>query len=199
MELIKEMKLYAKKNNIPIIEDEGLEILLQLIKENQPKRILEIGTAIGYSALLMHLESNAEIFTIERDIVRYNIAKKNLKNYTKIKIINDDALLLDNKNLGLFDFIYFDGAKSQNINFFEKYQKNLNENGIIVIDNLFFHGLLFKDENELPSKNMKQMMRKLKKFIKYAEELKGYKFEIIDKGDGIGILRRNNEIYSNAV
>ena len=190
MKKINQMKRYAKENNIPIIEDEGLEILLEIIKQKKPKRILEIGTAIGYSSLLMHLESNAEIYTIERDEKRYEIAVDNLNEYPNIKIFNTDALLVENEEFGLFDLIYFDGAKSQNINFFEKYEKNLTQDGIIVIDNLFFHGLIFKNEEELPSKNIKQMMRKLKNFINYAKKLKDYEFLIIERGDGIGILRR---------
>ena len=199
MNKINQMKKYAKENNIPIIEDEGLEILLEIIKQKKPKRILEIGTAIGYSSLLMYLESNAEIYTIERDEKRYEIAVDNLKGYSNIKIFNTDALLVENEEFGLFDLIYFDGAKSQNINFFEKYEKNLNSDGIIVIDNLFFHGLIFKKEEELSSKNIKQMMRKLKNFINYAKELKDYDFLIIERGDGIGILRRKNEIYNNTI
>ena len=134
MKKINQMKRYAKENNIPIIEDEGLEILLEIIKRKKPKRILEIGTAIGYSSLLMYLESNAEIYTIERDEKRYEIAVDNLNEYPNIKIFNTDALLVENEEFGLFDLIYFDGAKSQNINFFEKYEKNLTQDGIIVIE-----------------------------------------------------------------
>lgn len=196
-ESIAELKQYGIEHNIPIIEDDGLTILLQVLDQVKPQRILELGTAIGYSALLMYNHTNAEITTIERDEQRYQIANKvinELKLTKQIEVICDDALLVDNQKWGVFDLIYFDAAKAQNKSFLKKYNSNLKVGGVIVIDNLFFHGIVKKKQEEIESRNMRQLSRKINDFINYASELEGYRFEIIEQGDGIGILYKEKDV-----
>lgn len=194
---IAELKAYGIKNNIPIIEDGGLKVLLKVLDQAKPKRILELGTAIGYSALLMYQHTNADIISIERDESRYNIAKEVVEKLdltNQIQLIFDDALHVNSQNWGLFDVIYFDAAKAQNKAFLKKYNPNLKVGGIIVIDNLFFHGIVKKKQEEIESRNMRQLSRKINDFINYAKNLDGYRFDIIKQGDGIGILYKEKDV-----
>ncbi len=138
---IKKIKEYAKLENVPIMQDDGIEFLTTFIIKNQVKTVLEIGTAIGYSAIKMALSSpNLKIVSIERDEKRYLEAVKNIKKMQledRITLIFKDAL--DVKLEDKFDLIFIDAAKSQSIHFFEQFERNLNDRGYIVTDNLNFH------------------------------------------------------------
>ena len=190
---IKEIEEYAIKNNIPIMQKDGIEFLLKYIKENNIKNILEVGTAIGYSSIRMALlDENIKVTTIERDKERYNEAVKNIEYFNlqnRINIIYKDALEVELKDM--FDLIFIDAAKAQNIKFFEKYKNNLNNNGTIITDNMYFHGLIFKESKDIESRNLRQLMRKLKNYHKFLKENKEYKTEFIDLGDGIAITKKN--------
>lgn len=194
--LFMEMEEYAKKNNVPIIEKEGLEVLLKIIKEKRPNIILEIGTAIAYSALKMNSVCDSKVISFERENnmilkARDNILKANKED--KIEVIDKDFLEYDESKLPMFDLIYIDGAKAQYYNFFKKAVNNLNENGIIVFDNLLFHDYVFNEEKKKnASKNLKQLIRKLENFIETIKKENGFNFEFIKKGDGIGILKRSD-------
>ncbi len=188
-QIIKQLRIYGQKHQIPILEDEGVDVLSNILLKTKPQRILELGTAIGYSALIMYHLTHAQIYTIERDEKRYKIAHEVFTNLNlPINLILADALEVDNTNWGLFDIIYFDAAKAQNKNFFNKYQINLKPQGLIIIDNLFFHGIVEQKQSEIKSRNMRQLSRKINDFISFCQTLEGYQFLIIDKGDGIGIL-----------
>lgn len=200
MSFEKELKKYAKQNNVPIIEDDGLSILLQFIKQIKPNNILEIGTAIGYSALQMNSINNANVYTFERNEKMIEEAKGNFQKYdlnNKIKLYEGDFLNLElttmiPKNIK-FDIIYIDGAKSQYYKFFKKAEPFLSKEGIVIFDNLKFHGYVFNENKKLnASRNLKQMIRKIEKFLTDIKEEEGYSFELLEEGDGIGILRRNN-------
>ena len=187
---------YAKEFKIPIMQDDGIEYLLNLIKERNVKNILEIGSAIGYSAIRMALVSDdIKVTTIEKDKERYlvavdNINKMNLEN--RITIINDDAL---NTTIeGLYDLIFIDASKSHNIDFFQKYSKNLTYNGIIVTDNLSFHGLV-EDPNLAITKNQKGIVRHIKEYIDFLDNNKDYITTYIPLGDKISISKRKEDWY----
>ncbi len=193
MDYLDKIRQHAASENIPIIEQEGLEILTQIINKHKPGLILEIGTAIGYSAIQMHLINGALVTTIERDNELYQQAVYNVEHLAlndKITLIYNDALLLDNTNIGGFDMLYIDAAKSQYRKFFEKYLINLKPGAIVVFDNLLFHGFVKKDPKEIKSRNLRQMMRKLNEFLVYIENHPEYDFTLIKKGDGIGIATR---------
>lgn len=187
---VRELEEYAKENNIPIMMPDGIEFLCNYIKENNIKNILEIGSAIGYSAIRMALlNKNIKVITIERDIERYNIAVKNIKDFDlegQITIILDDAFNVDFKEK--FDLIFIDAAKSQYIKFFEKFKINLNNNGIIVSDNLDFHGLVKSDE-KIESRNVRGIVRKLKNYIEFLENNEEFETKFYSIGDGIGISK----------
>jgi predicted O-methyltransferase YrrM len=189
MDRIRKLEEYAKINNIPIMEKEGILFLLSLIKENKVIFILEIGSAIGYSAINMALiNKNIKITTIERDTKRYNEALKNIDEFNlndQINIINIDANLYEDNDK--YDLIFIDAAKSQYINFFNKYKNNLNDNGIIVTDNLKFHNLL---EEENLSKNVKGIVRKIKSYVDFLNNHEEYHTMFYDIGDGVSVTRK---------
>ncbi|MEE0683753.1 MAG: O-methyltransferase [Bacilli bacterium] len=190
--LIREMKQYAEVNNVPIMMDEGIDFLTTFILKNHVKNILEIGTAIGYSAIMMALvDPNVKITTIERDEIRYLEALKNVKAFdleNRITLIYNDAfnVKLDEK----FDLIFIDAAKAQNIKFFEMFERNLEYRGVIITDNLKFHGLVEKKEEEIKSKNLRSLVRKIKDYIDYLKTNEKYNTEFFEVGDGISVSKR---------
>lgn len=194
---ILDLKEYAKINHVPIMQDEGIEYIIDYITKNNVKNILEIGTAIGYSAIRMTLNKDICITTIERDFNMYNEAIKNIKEFNldnQIKVIHGDAL--DINIAGKFDLIFIDAAKSQYIKFFNKYKDNLNEDGVIITDNLSFHGLV-EDETKIKSKNVKQLVKKIKDYIEFLKENKEFDTEFLSIGDGISISKFKKSTCNN--
>ncbi len=189
---ISKIKEYARKENIPIMQDEGIEFLTSFIEKKGIKNILEIGTAIGYSAIMMVLvNSNIHVTTIERDEARYLEALKNIKKFgleDRITLIFNDALNVECSDQ--FDLIFIDAAKGKNKDFFNHFEGNLNENGYIITDNMGFHGYVEMDEEDLPSKNIASIVRKIKDYIYFLENNMLYKTTIYKIGDGIAVTER---------
>lgn len=192
---IMEMKKYAEENNVPIILDDGLNFLTSYIIRNNIENILEIGTAIGYSAIMMALTSpKVKITSIERDEKRYLEALKNIKKFNledRITLIYNDALSINLESK--FDLVFIDAAKAQNIKFFEKFGQNLNPRGTIITDNLNFHGLVEKDESEITSRNVRGIVRKTKAYIEYLKENPKYQTAFYNVGDGMSISVKKDE------
>lgn len=184
---------YAHENNIPIMLSDGIEFLTDFIKKNNVKRILEIGSAIGYSAIRMALvSSDIHVVTIERDTLRYNEAVKNINDFglsERIDIRLADALECDVD--GEFDLIFIDAAKAQYIKFFEKYKVNLSKNGVIISDNLSFHGMV-DNMDSITNRNTRQLVGKIAKYIDFLKNNLEFDTEFISIGDGIGISRRKS-------
>ncbi|MBE6153097.1 MAG: O-methyltransferase [Firmicutes bacterium] len=192
--VVDQIEKKAIENNIPIIQKEGLLFITNYIKENNVKHILEIGSAVGYSAIKMALiDENIKITTIERDIDRYNEAVNNIKLVgldNRISIYNEDALEYIDTNK--YDLIFIDAAKAQYIKFFEKYKSNLNNNGVIISDNLKFHG--FVENPELTNnRNTKQLARKIKSYIDFLKTNTEFQTTFYELGDGISISKRKNQ------
>ncbi len=191
-DLSREMQDYAQKFDVPIIQDQGLELMLQLLRIKQPATILEIGTAIGYSSLMMarHLP-NTRIVSIERDETRYNEAvnyhqRSAIKD--RVTLIKADALDILNEEIpqGPFDVIFIDAAKAQYQRFFEKYETLLKEDGMIISDNLLFHGHIF-DNNQKQSRNLKQLVRKINRYNDWLANHPDYDTLLLPIGDGVAI------------
>ena len=189
--MLESIEKYAKENKVPIMLPDGIEFLCNYIKENNIKTILEIGTAIGYSAIKMALvDKDIKITTIERDEERYNIAIENIKKFgldNRIKVIFKDAI--DAEVDGIYDLIFIDASKGHSIDFFNKYKQNLSNNGVIITDNLSFHGLV-EDESLAITKNQKGLVKRIKKFIDFLDNNQEYITEYINVGDKISISRR---------
>lgn len=188
---LKEIEEYAKSERVPIMLPSGIDYLCNYIKNNGIKRVLEIGSAIGYSAIRMALvDDEVMITTIEKDEQRYKMAVKNISLFgldERIKIINGDALesLIDGK----FDLLFIDASKGNNINFFNKYKDNLVENGVIITDNLLFHGLV-ENESLTVTRNQRGLVKKIKNFKEFLDNNQEFVTEYVRVGDGISISRR---------
>lgn len=189
--LIREMRTYAEEENVPIMQRDGINFLVEQIIKKDVKSILEIGTAIGYSTIIMaFIRDNIKITSVERDEKRYLKAVKNVKKAhleDRINLIFNDALEVNIKDK--YDLIFIDAAKAQNIKFFEKFKDNLNEKGLIITDNMNFHGLTEKEE-EIKSRNLRALVRKIKNYRKYLEENTEFKTGFLNIGDGIAISKR---------
>lgn len=190
--VIDEVREYGINNNVPIMSIDSINEIKKIINDNNIKSILEIGSAIGYSTLCFaECSSVNKITSIERDIDRYSLAVSNIKKsgIEYIELINDDAL---NTNIeGKYDLLVIDAAKSQNMRFFNKYKENLNESGIIIIDNLDFHGYV-GNSSSIKSRNLRQMVRKIEKFIDFLNNNNEYDVEYIEVGDRLGVCRKKN-------
>lgn len=191
---MKELEEYAKINNIPIMQKDGILYLINYIKENNIKNILEIGSAIGYSSIMMaSINSDIRITTIERDKDRYDLAVFNIKKYNldkQINIIYGDAV--DTDITGMYDLIFIDAAKGKNIFFFEKYKNNLVKGGTIITDNLSFHGLV-EDSDLVKTKNQRGIVNKIKDFISFLDNNEEFSTEYIPVGDKIAISKRRSD------
>lgn len=189
---ITNLEIYAKENNVPIIQKDGLNFLIEYIKQKNVKTILEIGTAIGYSSINMALVSDdIQITTIERNEKMYKQAIKNIKDFNlenRINVIYGDAL--DTVVQGKYDLIFIDAAKAQYIKFFEKYKQNLQINGTIITDNLNFHGLALHPE-EIHSKNLKALVRKINNYKDFLINNKKFNTTFYEIGDGIAVSKYN--------
>ncbi len=188
---IKKMKEYAKENNVPIMQEEGISFLTTFIHKNKIKSILEIGTAIGYSAIIMALQDDSiKITSVERDEKRYLEAVKNIKRFNledRVTLIFKDAL--DLKINDNFDLVFLDAAKGQNINFFNSFSKNLNKNGYIITDNMLFHGYVNKKEEDIKNRNLRGLIRKIKQYHEFLKTNNNYDTEFYNIGDGIAVSK----------
>lgn len=189
---LRELEVYAEKNHIPIIEKEVAQLLKVLLKITRPSKILEIGTAIGYSALIMaEATKDAQITTIERSKNMIKEAKFNIDNSQykeRIKILEGDAQdILPNLN-DKYDFIFLDAAKGQYLDFFSHCTRLLEPKGLIVSDNVLFKGMVASDN--LVVRRKKTIVRRLREYLKYINEIKGYTSSIIPIGDGVALSYR---------
>ena len=192
--LIKEMESYAEEKNIPIMQKKGIDFLCKIISKSDVKNILEIGTAIGYSAIKMaNVNDDITVTSIERDQDRYIMALNNIKKAKldkRINVIYKDAL--DVKIKGKYDLIFIDAAKGQYIKFFEKFKENLNPGGIIISDNSSFHGLVEQKER-IESRNLRQLVGKIRKYVEFLETNKEFKTKFYKVGDGIAVSLKKED------
>ncbi|WP_033544171.1 O-methyltransferase [Planococcus sp. CAU13] len=188
------MKQYALEQHVPIMEDDGIRHLTALLMEQQPQKVLEIGAAIGFSALMMAKAlPYAKIDTIERDDSRYAKAVEFISRSgyePQIRIFHGDALELDMEQLDeSYDAIFIDAAKGQYERFFEKYEVLLNSGGVIYCDNMHMHGMSNIALAEVPRRK-RTMIRNLRKFKEAMMEHAGYETKLLDIGDGIMVCQK---------
>lgn len=186
MNSIIELKKYAKENHVPIILDEGLDFLLETIKKYNVKDVLEIGTAIGYSAINMALLGTA-VTSIERDPKMYEQAILNVKDFNladKIEIIFNDALT-PNLVSKEYDLLFIDAAKGQYEKFFNLYTPYLRKGGIVVCDNMNFHELTKVEDLTTLSRGVRGLVKKLNSFKTFLKNNDDYKTTFYEIGDGM--------------
>ena len=192
MKSISEIKLYAAKNSIPIMRDGGVDFICNYIKEHNIKKILEIGTAIGFSAIeFARVAPDITVTTIELDIDRHIRALQNIHDSgldNRIKAINADALMIDLDDE--FDLIFIDAAKGQYINFFEKYKKNLAPNGVFISDNLSFHGMV-EDLTLTHNYSTIKLVKKIRKYIDFLKNNEEFETTFYEVGDGVSVSKRS--------
>lgn len=195
-EKIMEMERYAQENNVPIIEKKSIAFIMKFIKDNNIKSILEIGSAIGYSTILMaSAKDDAYVTTIERDEVRYMECLKNVKNCgmeKKINVVYQDALDVNLSNDLKFDLIFIDAAKGQYTKFFEKFKYFLTDKGYIITDNINFHGYVGNSE-KLENGNLKSLVQKIEGYLDFLKNNAEFDSTFYNIGDGLSISVRKDE------
>lgn len=186
--MIDSIKKFAKENNVPIMLDDGISFLVNYIKEKEIKNILEVGSAIGFSAIMMATVSNDIIVdTIEIDTERFEIARKNIKSFnldSRINIYNTDALEFVSEKK--YDLIFIDAAKAQYKRYMEYFLNNLKDDGVFIFDNMNFHGMVDNFES-IKNRNTRSLVKKIKRFK--DEILDDENYEVIfEKNIGDGII-----------
>ena len=193
-EKILEMEKYAEEENVPIIEKQSIAYIMKYIQDNNIKSILEIGSAIGYSTILM-ASSKPDVYvtTIERDEKRYMQCLKNVKECEmdkKINVVYQDALELNLPEDTKFDMIFIDAAKGQYTRFFEKYKYFLKDNGTIITDNIKFHGYVGHSDT-IDSSNLKSLVQKIESYIDFLKNNTVFTTTFYDIGDGLSFSKKN--------
>lgn len=193
--LVKEIEQYAEENHVPIMDRHTIETFLGLLQLQNPAEILEIGSAIGYSAIRMaQTLPDASITTIEREAERYEkavsfIEQANLQK--RIRIIKADALepeadkVLDTA----YDALFIDAAKGQYKRFFMKYSAVLKSGGFVYCDNMFMRGLVLQDISSI-KRRKRTMVRNLKAFTTWIMTNPQYKSALLPIGDGVLIAKK---------
>ena len=190
--VINEMRDYAEEYNIPIMVDEGMNYLLNYIVQHHVKKVLEIGTAIGYSAICMcSVDPELTVTTIERDEKRYLEALKNIKKAgleDRIEILYQDALEVQLEDM--YDLLFIDAAKAQNRKFFERFEGNLSSQGAVITDNMSFHGMVEMNPEEIESRNVRQLARKVNDYKDFLLNNVYFHTEFFDIGDGLAVSEK---------
>lgn len=185
------LKNQALANNVPIIRDETKQFLRMLLNIYKPNQILEIGTAVAYSTLVMHRTcKDAQIVTVESYKKRIEEAKKNIDTYfdkDKIKLIESDAgeYLKNIKDIE-FDFIFLDAAKGQYINWITDIKRLLHKGSILVSDNIFKDGEVIESKF-LIKKRDRTIHKRMREFLNYISKDKDFETYIFNIGDGISV------------
>ncbi|MFS0561806.1 O-methyltransferase [Terribacillus sp. 179-K 1B1 HS] len=190
-EWARKLEELAAEDHVPIMEPLGIQFLMQLIRLQQPGKILEIGTAIGYSALMMrHAKSDVRIVTVERDENRYEQAVTHIREQGAegdILILKGDAFDLEETILSHapYDFVFIDAAKGQYQRFFEAYSEMLSERGVIVSDNVLFKGYVADDSEATPRKA--NIAKKIRKYNEWLFDHEAFHTTILPVGDGVAV------------
>ncbi|GGE74936.1 putative O-methyltransferase YrrM [Priestia taiwanensis] len=191
--LLMEMEDYAREQHVPIMDLLGMEHMLQFLRLIQPKKILELGAAIGYSSIRMVQSlSQCEVVTIERNVPRIEKAKEYIAKAGlthQITLIEGDALLSfeEVQKHGTFDVIFIDAAKGQYKRFFELYEPLLNDNGVIISDNVLFHGEIVQ---YIENKRRRCLVNKIKDYNEWLSNHPKYDTTIFPIGDGVTVSKK---------
>ncbi|MGL4730476.1 MAG: O-methyltransferase [Clostridium sp.] len=194
--ILKEMHDYAIENKVPIIQKEGAKFLQFMVNMKKPKKILELGTAIGYSSILMNLASggSCDITTIERDENMISIASENIEKYglkDRITILSGDCLEVLEKLDDEYDMIFMDAGKGHYNHFLPHCLRLLAKDGVIVADNVLFRGMVATDE--LVKRRKITIVKRMRTYLDMVSSDENLVTTVIPMGDGIALTVRRNE------
>lgn len=193
--ILKELEDYAHNNYVPIIHKEVAKFLELMITIKKPIKILELGTAIGYSAILMSLSSKEKsvITTIERDSKMIELAQGNIEKYgfkNKINIIQGDCLEVLEKLDDKYDMIFMDAGKGHYNHFLHHCMRLLEDDGIIIADNALFRGMVAA--NELVERRKITIVKRMREYLEMVSDNEKFITSIIPMGDGIAVTTRRD-------
>lgn len=188
---LEKIKQKALEDNIPIIMDDTLEVIDEILTEKKPMKILEIGTAVGYSAICFtkYLQENGKIDTIERDEERFKQAQENIKKAeveNSINLLYGDAVEVLPTLHGNYDMIFIDAAKGKYPFFLKEALRMLSDNGIIIADNVLYKGYVMSDYNK---HKQRTAVRNLREFLQELQDNPKLEVEILEVGDGLAVAR----------
>lgn len=194
--LLEEMEIYAEDNSVPIIHKEVSELLKVILKIHKPKRILEIGCAIGYSSIFFAdvLNNDVEIITTERNPIMLEKAYENIKKAglsDKIKILVGDAEETLNDIDGDFDMVFIDAAKGQYKLFFDIVFDKVKNGGIVISDNILYKGMIASDDFVV--KRKKTIVKRMRDYLDYICHQEFLDTSIIPIGDGVAISYKRSD------
>lgn len=195
IQTLEQLRIYAEKNNIPIVQRETAQFLKFMINLKKPNKILELGTAIGYSSILMSMYSsnNCKIDTIERNKDMVLMAKQNIKKCgleENINVIQGDCIDVIKRLHGKYDLIFIDAGKGHYNHFLPECLRLLSNDGVIIADNVLFRGMVASDE--LVVRRKITIVKRMRKYLKMINEDEKYITSVIPMGDGIAITMRRN-------
>ncbi|EPU7772816.1 O-methyltransferase [Staphylococcus pseudintermedius] len=188
---IDQLRNYAETHQVPIVDQLSLDLIQQIIRLHQPKEILEVGSAIGYSAMqFASVDKSINVTTIERNEEMIQQAKTNIRQYgyaDQIRLIEADATeAFKLVNDRIYDMIFIDAAKAQSQRFFELYCPLLREKGVMITDNILYHGFV-ADIDVVRSRNVKQMVKKVQRYNQWLSQQQGFTTNFIHMDDGLAI------------
>lgn len=200
-DILEEMKIYAKENFVPIVQKETGKFLEFMVTVKKPLKILELGTAIGYSSILMSMYSGktTRITTIERDDKMIELAKSNIKKYgyeDRIQVLPGECLEMLKSLTGKFDMIFMDAGKGHYNHFLPECLRLLNEDGIIVADNVLFRGMV--PNNDLLERRKVTIVKRMRKYLELVSDNKLFITSVIPMGDGIAVTTRRSATNEQA-
>lgn len=190
MNLFEEMEKYAVEYNVPIINKLSSKLLIDAIKQNEPKSILEIGTAIGYSALLMahYMPQDGKIITIEQDATRIDIAYDYIAKAGRseqIQLLDGDASTILLQLEGTFDLVFIDAAKAKYLDYLCKIIDKLSIGAVVIADNVLFRGMVMSENP--PLRRYKTIVKRLKEYLDFVNQDPRFSTTIHSEGDGVAI------------
>lgn len=194
--ILKELEDFAKQNFVPIVQNEVANFLRVMINIKKPKKILELGTAIGYSSILMCEASDEkiEITTIERDEDMIKLALENIKKASlenNINIIKGDCLEVLSNLTGEYDLIFMDAGKGHYNHFIPHCLRLLSKNGVIIADNVLFRGMVAS--NELVQRRKITIVKRMRKYLNMISENKELLTTVLPMGDGVAVTVRRKD------
>lgn len=194
--LLQEMEAFAEAEHVPILNSKARELFCTTVKEAQPRRLLEIGTAIGYSALLAlsNTAADARLVTLELSEDRAKLARKYWSDSPyeeQITLLQGDAGEILSELTGPFDFVFIDAAKGQYPDYWRKLQPLLAADAVVVADNVLFRGYV-RGEKEAP-RRFRTITKRLREYIALVEADNRFVTEIHADGDGLAVSKRRKD------